>query len=107
MYLITLLGREHETGDRRGCKELIPTRWLTMHKWQESTMSSWSSEEPRKEGYESDERFLLWEGSKEDNLEDQLFLEHYGAIHLTYNISLNSPHKLTVNLMNLLCRLRN
>ncbi|XP_020935532.1 uncharacterized protein LOC102158723 [Sus scrofa] len=51
-----------------------------MHKRQESTMSSWSSEEPRKEGYESDERFLLWEGSKEGYLEDQLFLEHYAVL---------------------------
>ena len=100
MYLVTWLGREHQTRDSRSCKGLLPTKWLTECKWQKSTMFSWGLEEPWKGRlWIRYERLLQWKerralpgGSAISGV--PLGAKH-GNIYFTYNISLNSPNYLT------------
>ena len=100
MYLVTWLGREHQTRDSRSCKGLLPTKWLTECKWQKSTMFSWGSEEPWKGRlWIRYERLLQWKERRAlpggSAISGMLHGAKHGTIYFTYNISLNSPNYLT------------
>ena len=88
MYLVTLLGREHQTRDSRSCNGCFqPCGWQSASfRNQLCSLGVWESH--GRGGYESDMRDSFSGRGVEHYLEDQLFLDRWSVL----SMELYTPH---------------